>query len=106
MRRVACLFLFFFKLLFHFSITSRYSSELKLYWGLNIYIYIYIYIYIGLRREKVGAGYTKESTIDVMIDGYEMIQSESMLPTLFNVHVKVIMHMITISIKQFHFDLI
>ena len=64
------------------------------------------YIYIGLRREKVGAGYTKESTIDVMIDGYEMIQSESMLPTLFNVHVKVIMHMIMNSIKQFHFDLI
>ena len=35
-----------------------------------------------------------------MIDGYEMIQSESTLLTLFNVHVKVIMHMITNSIKQ------
>ena len=49
---------------------------------------------------------TTVSTINVMIDGYEMIQSESMLPTLFNVHVKVIMHMITYSIKQFHFGLI
>ena len=65
-----------------------------------------MYIYIGLRREKGGGRYTKVSTIDVMIDGYEMIQSESTLPTLFNVHVKVIMHMITNSIKQFHFGLI
>ena len=30
-----------------------------------------------------------------------MIQSESMLPTLFKVHVKVIMHMVTNSIEQF-----
>ena len=64
---------FFFKLLFHFSITSRYSSVLKLYCGLNIYIYIYIYIfiyiYIGLRREKGGGRYTKVGTINVMIDG-------------------------------------
>ena len=40
---------------------------------------------VCLRREKGGGRYT----IDVMIDGYEMIQSESTLPTLFNVHVKV-----------------
>ena len=65
-------------------------------------MYIYIYIYIGLRWEKGGGRYTKVSTIDVMIDGYKMIQSESTLPTLFNVHVKIIIHMITNSIEQFH----
>ena len=35
---VADIFLVFFKLLFHFSITSRFSSVLKLYCVLNIYI--------------------------------------------------------------------
>ena len=47
-----------------------------------IYIYIYIDIYIYLGRGKGGGGYIKLGTIDVMIDRYEMVQSESMLLTL------------------------
>ena len=48
----------YFKLLFHFSITSRSSSVLKLYCWLNIYIYIYIYIYI-IYMSKEGKGWGK-----------------------------------------------